>query len=39
MKNTTRIFGWSLIVALGVFFLGFDTAVVSGVEKRPANKV
>jgi hypothetical protein len=39
MKNTTRIFRWSLIVALGGFLFGFDTAVVSGVEKRPANKV
>ena len=34
MKNTTRIFGWSLIVALGGFLFGFDTAVISGAEKH-----
>ncbi len=33
MKTTTRIFFWSLIVALGGFLFGFDTAVISGVEK------
>ncbi len=34
MKNSTRIFGWSLVVALGGFLFGFDTAVISGVEKQ-----
>lgn len=33
MKNTNRVFKWSLIVALGGFLFGFDTAVISGVEK------
>lgn len=32
MKATTRIYSWSLIVALGGFLFGFDTAVISGVE-------
>ena len=34
MKNSTRIFLWSLVVALGGFLFGFDTAVISGVEKH-----
>jgi len=33
MKTKTRIYCWSLIVALGGFLFGFDTAVISGVEK------
>ena len=33
MNNKRRVFGWSLIVALGGFLFGFDTAVISGVEK------
>ena len=33
MKKETRVLGWSLIVALGGFLFGFDTAVISGVEK------
>lgn len=33
MTNRRRVFGWSLIVALGGFLFGFDTAVISGVEK------
>ena len=33
MKNYIRILGWSIIVALGGFLFGFDTAVISGVEK------
>ena len=33
MKNYTRILGWSAIVAMGGFLFGFDTAVISGVEK------
>jgi sugar porter (SP) family MFS transporter len=31
-KNIT-VFGWSIILALGGFLFGFDTAVISGVEK------
>ncbi|OFY00431.1 MAG: MFS transporter [Bacteroidetes bacterium GWE2_41_25] len=36
MKNRTnsRVFFWSIIVALGGFLFGFDTAVISGVEKH-----
>jgi len=33
MKKETRVLGWSLVVALGGFLFGFDTAVISGVEK------
>lgn len=34
-KNSLRtVFIWSLIVALGGFLFGFDTAVISGVEKQ-----
>jgi len=33
MNKRTRIYWWSLIVALGGFLFGFDTAVISGVEK------
>jgi MFS transporter, SP family, arabinose:H+ symporter len=33
MKKGNRVFGWSIIVALGGFLFGFDTAVISGVEK------
>ena len=33
MNNNNRVFIWSLIVALGGFLFGFDTAVISGVEK------
>ncbi|MBL1411459.1 sugar porter family MFS transporter [Sphingobacterium faecale] len=33
MKPNSRIFLWSLIVALGGFLFGFDTAVISGVEQ------
>ncbi len=32
-KKTLRVFGWSIILALGGFLFGFDTAVISGVEK------
>jgi sugar porter (SP) family MFS transporter len=32
MKNS-KIFFWSLVVALGGFLFGFDTAVISGAEK------
>jgi MFS transporter, SP family, arabinose:H+ symporter len=31
--NNSRVFGWSIILALGGFLFGFDTAVISGVEK------
>ena len=36
MKNkaNTKVFTWSIIVALGGFLFGFDTAVISGVEKQ-----
>ncbi len=33
MKSKNRVLKWSLIVALGGFLFGFDTAVISGVEK------
>lgn len=33
MSNYIRILSWSVIVALGGFLFGFDTAVISGVEK------
>jgi sugar porter (SP) family MFS transporter len=33
MKRDIRVFKWSIIVALGGFLFGFDTAVISGVEK------
>ena len=29
-----NVFTWSIIVALGGFLFGFDTAVISGVEKH-----
>lgn len=32
-KKDLRVLGWSIIVALGGFLFGFDTAVISGVEK------
>lgn len=36
MKTPTnsKVFIWSIIVALGGFLFGFDTAVISGVEKH-----
>lgn len=33
MNSYIRILSWSVIVALGGFLFGFDTAVISGVEK------
>ncbi len=33
-KSTTKVFTWSIIVALGGFLFGFDTAVISGAEKQ-----
>ncbi len=33
-KTNNRVFVWSIIVALGGFLFGFDTAVISGVEKQ-----
>ena len=33
MNKNTRVFGWSVILSLGGFLFGFDTAVISGVEK------
>jgi len=33
MKRKQRVLKWSLIVALGGVLFGFDTAVISGVEK------
>lgn len=32
-SNMRRLFGWSVILSLGGFLFGFDTAVISGVEK------
>jgi len=32
-EKKLRVFGWSVILALGGFLFGFDTAVISGVEK------
>src|ERR1044072_4773904 len=32
-NKNARVFGWSVILALGGFLFGFDTAVISGVEK------
>jgi MFS transporter, SP family, arabinose:H+ symporter len=32
--TNTKVFIWSIIVALGGFLFGFDTAVISGVEKH-----
>ena len=31
--NKRKIFGWSIIVSLGGFLFGFDTAVISGAEE------
>jgi sugar porter (SP) family MFS transporter len=33
VKKFFRVLGWSVVVALGGFLFGFDTAVISGVEK------
>lgn len=32
-QKNLKVFGWSIILALGGFLFGFDTAVISGVEK------
>jgi sugar porter (SP) family MFS transporter len=34
IKSNTKVLTWSIIVALGGFLFGFDTAVISGVEKH-----
>ena len=33
-SKNLRVFEWSVVVALGGFLFGFDTAVISGVEKQ-----
>jgi sugar porter (SP) family MFS transporter len=33
-RTNTNVLKWSIIVALGGFLFGFDTAVISGVEKH-----
>lgn len=33
-NSLVKVFTWSIIVALGGFLFGFDTAVISGVEKQ-----
>jgi sugar porter (SP) family MFS transporter len=33
VMNKRKIFGWSIIVSLGGFLFGFDTAVISGAEQ------
>ena len=33
-NKNSKVFEWSVIVALGGFLFGFDTAVISGVEKQ-----
>jgi sugar porter (SP) family MFS transporter len=33
-NKNVRVFGWSVILAMGGFLFGFDTAVISGVEKN-----
>jgi sugar porter (SP) family MFS transporter len=33
-KTNTKVLSWSIIVSLGGFLFGFDTAVISGVEKH-----
>jgi sugar porter (SP) family MFS transporter len=33
MKYTKNVFLWSLVIALGGFLFGFDTAVISGAEQ------
>lgn len=32
--NTRRVFRWSIVIALGGFLFGLDTAVISGAEQR-----
>lgn len=34
IHTTNKIIVWSVIVAIGGFLFGFDTAVISGVEKH-----
>ncbi|MDP4129946.1 MAG: sugar porter family MFS transporter [Bacteroidota bacterium] len=36
-KANGKVLAWSMIVALGGFLFGFDTAVISGVEKQIQN--
>ena len=33
-SGNTKVLTWSIIVSLGGFLFGFDTAVISGVEKQ-----